>query len=470
MGRKKSFTVEDLDVLDLADEGKSIAKKEGLVYIAEGGVPGDNVDLLVTSKKKNFYLGKVTKYNSLSKKRVIPFCNHFGTCGGCKWQNLNYTNQCYYKEKNVENTLGRIGKIDTSGIKSIIPSDSQKHYRNKLEFTFTNSKWLTAEEIENSEKIDRRGVGFHLSGRYDRVLDVDTCYLQADISNKIRNELKNFMIKNDLTAYDQKLKQGFLRNVIIRTAESGQLMVIVQFGEDNKNNIKKTLAHLHQEIPSITSLQYVVNPKLNDSYQDLEIKLFSGKPYIEEKIDHVTFRIGSKSFFQTNTKQTVKLYNVIKEFAQVKEDEVVFDLYSGIGSIGLFLANQAKEVLGFEYISEAVEDAEVNAQINSIENARFFAGDIKDMILQEKLSSLISENCKPDVVITDPPRAGMHKNVINSLLDLKPSRIVYVSCNPATQARDIELLSPAYKVTQIQPVDMFPHTHHVENVVLLELI
>lgn len=466
MGRKKRKIIEfeHVTIEDVASEGKSVARIDDLVVFVKGAVPGDVVDLRVTKKRKSFMEAIPTKFHDYGEGRTEPFCKHFGLCGGCKWQMLDYQKQLFYKQKQVTDALQRIAKVPLPETLPIVPSAKTQYYRNKLEFTFTEKRWLTEEEIGSDGNLERRGVGFHIPGKFDKVLDLESCYLQNDLSNAIRDELKAYGQANNLPFFNLMEKTGFLRNVVIRSANTGDLMVILIVGDNDKTLIEGILNHLKAKFPEITSLNYIVNRKLNDSYSDLSFHHFAGNTYITETMEDLQFRVGPKSFYQTNSDQAYELYKVARDFAKLTGEEVVYDLYTGIGTIAQFVAKQAKEVIGIEYIDAAIEDAKENAKLNQLENTRFYAGDMRKVLDDD----FASKHPAPDVVITDPPRAGMHEDVINMLLKLDAPRIVYVSCNPATQARDIQLLSSNYKVVAIQPVDMFPHTHHVENVVLLE--
>ncbi|MEM9325622.1 MAG: 23S rRNA (uracil(1939)-C(5))-methyltransferase RlmD [Bacteroidota bacterium] len=461
----KGKNIEKLQITGISADGKSVGRKEGLVVFVRGGAPGDVVDVRITGKRKKFLEGVVVKMHQSSPDRVKPFCEHFGVCGGCKWQHINYDAQLRYKQNHVAENLKKLTDVPMPEVIPILGTEPTTYYRNKLEFTFSNRRWLTKEEIDSEEEFSRNALGFHIPKMFDKVLNIDHCHLQATPSNAIRLQLKAFAEREELPFYDLKSHQGFLRNLIIRTTSTGEVMVIVQFAEDDKKRILRTLTFLDDEFPEITSLNYVVNTKLNDTFYDLPVINYTGRTYIQEQMGNLTFRIGPKSFYQTNSKQAHELYNLALEFAGLQGDEVVYDLYTGTGTIANFVAADAKKVVGIESVPEAVEDAKINSSINQIDNTDFYAGDMKDLLT----SDFIESNGSPDVVITDPPRAGMHKNVIKVLNELKAPKIVYVSCNPATQARDIQDLSVNYEVTKIQPVDMFPHTHHVECVVLLEL-
>ena len=461
--RKPYPIYENVLLTDAGTEGQSIGKYNDLVVFATGGVPGDLVDIQIHKKKKNYAEGKVVAVKEPSTKRSTPFCSHFGVCGGCKWQHMDYQWQLYYKQKQVEDNLKRIGKLELPTISPIIGSEQTEFYRNKLEFTFSSKKWLTAEEMGNKEEITRNGLGFHIPKLFDKVLDIDQCYLQAEPSNSIREALRNFALDQHLTFYDIREHHGLLRNLIIRTTQTGQVMVIVCFGEKDEAGIQKVMQFLQQTFPRISSLMYIVNLKLNDSTSDQDVILFANHDHLLEEMEGLKFRVSPKSFYQTNSEQAYVLYKVAREFAGLTGNEVVYDLYTGTGTIANFIAKQAKKVVGIEYVADAIADAKVNSEINGIENTHFFAGDMKDVLTAE----FVAANGQPQVVITDPPRMGMHPSVVQRLLEMNPEKIVYVSCNPSTQARDLELLAGNYSIVKVQPVDMFPQTHHVENVVLL---
>ncbi|MFN4144583.1 MAG: 23S rRNA (uracil(1939)-C(5))-methyltransferase RlmD [Runella sp.] len=464
--KKNRQVVTNLLIEDFAAEGKCIAHHEGAVVFIEGdAAPGDIVDVeILHFKKKRFYEARVIDTHEFSSKRTLPFCDYFATCGGCKWQHIQYEEQLQFKWQQVYDHLHRIAKVSLPDLLPIVPSRQTTFYRNKLEFTFSNFRWFRAEEMTDNLILDRDALGFHIPKRFDRILDIEKCYLQPDPSNGIRNRLRDFAKKQGFRFYDQRLNSGFLRNLIIRTANTGQVMVIVQFAEANQAAIDLTMQFLSETFPEITSLQYIINTKGNDSYSDQEVVLFSGKPYLEERMEDLTFRVGPKSFYQTNSEQAYELYKIARDFAQLSGKELVYDLYTGTGTIANFVARQAQKVIGIEYIAEAIEDAKVNSQINNIVNTNFFAGDMRHLLTDE----FVAIYGTPEVVITDPPRAGMDEPVVRTLLRVAPQRIVYVSCNTATQARDIAWLDEKYSVHKVQPVDMFPHTHHVENVVLLE--
>ena len=463
MSKNKLF--ESVEIFDIGSRGQTIAKSdEGIVLMVKNGVPGDIVDIKTYRKKKNYYLGNIVNYHSYSKFRVDPKCEHFGLCGGCKLQNISYDYQTKLKEDKIKHSLNKI--FQNVNINPILKCKDQFNYRNKLEFSFTDNKWLTNDEIKKKNNdIDRRGIGFHKAGMWDKVVDIKKCHLQEEPSNKIRIALKEFAKKNNISFYNMRLKKGLLRTVTIRSSSLNQFMVLVQFFENNEKNISLVMNFLKDSFKEIYSLLYCINNKENDSIYDREIILYNGKNYIEEKIKDLIFKIYPKSFFQTNIKQTLKLYKIIHEFSDLKGNEVVYDLYSGLGTITQFIAKDAKKVIGIESIEEAVISAKNSAKENNITNVDFEAGDMKKLFSSE----FISRHGICDLIITDPPRDGMHKDVIKEIIKLKTPKIVYVSCNPSTQCRDLELLKDTYDITKVQPVDMFPHTDHVENIVLLEL-
>jgi 23S rRNA (uracil1939-C5)-methyltransferase len=467
LGRKrKNRILENIRITDIGSEGKSIAKVEGQVIFVTKALPGDLVDLKITRMKKSYMEGLPLRFHELSNMRVKPFCSHFDLCGGCKWQDLPYKEQLRYKQKQVVDNFERIAKVKIPEVREILPSPYDRYYRNKMEFTFSAVRWLRKEEMDTpTEKKETRGVGLHIPGRWDKIVDIQHCHLQKEPSNEIRNTIREFALQNDYTFFDLRKQEGFLRNLIIRTSTTEELMVVPVFFYDDEENRNKLLEHIYKKFPGITSLMYMINPKANDSIYDLEPVLYRGRDHIFEEMDGLKFKLGPKSFFQTNSHQAKQLYGLVKEYAGLKGNEVVYDLYTGTGTIANYVAGDAKSVVGVESVSEAVEDARVNAELNQIDNAAFVTGDMKDILN----GSFISTYGKPDVLITDPPRAGMHKNVIKNILEASPRRIVYVSCNPATQSRDINLLSEKYSVDFIQPVDMFPHTYHVENIALLNI-
>lgn len=464
MGRRSKPLLEQVRIEDIAAEGKAIGRVDNKVVFVPFAIPSDVVDIQVTNNRKNFMEGHVVKWHTYAPNRIEPFCSHFGLCGGCKWQNLHYAEQLRYKQKQVADQLKRIGKLTLPEVSPIIGSKNTTHYRNKLEFTFSESRWLTREEIEHLGEIEQHpALGYHIPGRFDKVFDVSTCYLQPEPSNSIRLAIRDYAIRHGIAFLNLYTKQGLLRNLIIRTATSGEVMVIVSVTRYN-NEVMGLLEYVRDNFPQVTSLMYVENSKQNETISDLEVQLFAGKDHIIEAMEDLKFRVGPKSFYQTNSEQALVLYRVATDFAQLTGNELVYDLYTGTGTIANFVARKAKRVIGIEYVPEAIDDARVNSALNGITNTVFFAGDIKN-VLSEKF---MNDEGKPDVVILDPPRAGIHPDVTKALISALPARIVYVSCNPATQARDIALMAEHYNVTRIQPVDMFPHTHHVENVVLLE--
>jgi 23S rRNA (uracil1939-C5)-methyltransferase len=464
---KKTLPVlQNLTVTAVAAEGKCLARHEEMVVFLDGdtAAPGDVVDVRLTRKKKNFAEGVPVAYHQYSDVRTEPFCGHFGVCGGCKWQHITYEAQLGYKHQQVIDSLTRIAKVALPPIRPILPSARTTYYRNKLEFTFSSNRWLTPAEMASREDLERSALGFHVPRRFDKIVDVEHCYLQPDPSNAIRLAARDYARTHKLPFYDPVTWDGFVRNLVVRTTLTGEVMVIVQVAYEKWEWLEGLLVHLRDRFPEITSLQFVVNNKGNDTFQDLEVKPFHGLPYITEKMEDLQFRVGPKSFYQPNAAQAYELYQVARSFAGLQGHETVYDLYTGTGTIANFVARQAQRVVGLEYVPMAIADARVNAQINGIANTQFFAGDIKDLLTDDFLDT----HGRPDVVITDPPRAGMDEAVTRMLLRAAPQRIVYVSCNPATQARDLAILDAQYAVKDVQPVDMFPHTYHVENVVLLE--
>ena len=464
--KRKKIVLENLLVSGYAAEGKALARVEGKVIFIEGAVPGDVVDVLITKNKKDWAEGKTTKIKEYSEERVQPFCVHFGICGGCKWQMLPYEKQLEYKEQEVRDVLKRIGKIDTS-VLPIIGSEKTIHYRNKIEFTFSNKKYLTPNEFEDLGKDDWPGgaLGFHVPKLYDKIIDIHECFLMDDMNNIIRNTLRDYAQKNNLSFYDVKEHKGFLRNVIIRNCTTGELMVNLFFGNEDKKQIEKIGNYILEKIPSITTLLYTINQKWNDSMEKLDPKIFSGKGFVVEKLGNFNFKISPKSFFQTNTKQAEVLYNVVKDFAGLTGVETVYDLYCGTGSIGIFLSDKAGKIIGVDVIEDAIKDAKENAAFNNLKTADFFCGDVIEICNY----NFFALHGNPDVVIVDPPRAGLHNKLVTKLLEISSPKIIYVSCNVATQARDLQMMSEKYIVEKIQPVDMFPHTHHIESVALLTL-
>ena len=465
MARNRHPRIEGLEITALAAEGNAMGKWNDIVVFVPMAVPGDIVNVQVRTKRKRYMEGYVTEYVKRSPLRVEPFCSHFGVCGGCKWQSIPYSEQLAFKQQQVADQLTRIGHVEIPPISPILGSARTDHYRNKLEFTFAPKRWKTYEEVARGEEIgDRPALGFHIPGMFDKVLDIDYCHLQAEPSNAIRNELRRYCTEHEgYEFYDIRQHTGLMRNVVIRTASTGEVMVIVVFAEDKPELIAPLMEHLKATFPEITSLVYMINDKLNDSLGDREPILYAGRDHIFEQMEGLRFKIGPKSFYQTNSEQAYELYKVARSFADLTGSEVVYDLYTGTGTIANFVASKAKSVVGVEYVEEAIEDAKVNSALNGIGNTTFYAGDMKDVMND----AFVEANGRPDVVILDPPRAGVHEDVIATILRAAPERIVYVSCNPATQARDLALMDAQYKVVAVQPVDMFPHTHHVENVVKL---
>lgn len=461
--QEKKF-ISDIAVIDIAEEGKGVGKTDELVLFIDKAIPGDVVDVELIKKKKNFAEAKVAALKKASEYRIDPFCEHFGVCGGCKWQHMDYNGQLKFKQQTVDNVLARIGKVDTSIMEPILGSGETEYYRNKLEYTFSNKRWLTSIDDAN-EGLEMNALGFHVPGRFDKILDIDHCYLQQDPSNAIRNHIRAFAIKHQISFYDLREHTGTLRNLIIRTASTGELMVIVVFAYPEEGQVDLLMNDINSSFPDIDSLLYIINQKKNDTIFDQDIHIFKGRDFIYEEMEGLKYKIGPKSFYQTNSLQAYELYKITREFAGLTGDELVYDLYTGAGTIANFVAKTAREVIGVEYVPTAIEDAKINSAINQIGNTKFYAGDMKDVLTAD----FIAEHGKPDVVITDPPRAGMHGDVVQRLLEMEADKIVYVSCNAATQARDLALLNEKYTVDRIKPVDMFPHTQHVENVVLLKL-
>ncbi len=465
----KNKFFEDITIIDIAEEGKGVGKADDFVLFVDKAVPGDIADIEVYRSKKNFGEGKIVELKQPSEYRTQPFCEHFGTCGGCKWQHMTYEAQLKFKQKSVTDALSRIAKIDVEGMSAILPSPSDKYYRNKLEYTFSNKRWLNDGENRTDEALNMNALGFHIPGRFDKILDVHHCWLQAEPSNSLRNSIREFVLQHGYTFYDLKAHSGALRNLIVRTSSTGEVMVIVVFAYASQEEIDKLMGFIEGEFPEITSLLYIVNHKKNDTIFDQEVIAWKGPEFIYEEMpaSHKTvrFRIGPKSFYQTNSIQALHLYEVARDFAGFKGDELVYDLYTGAGTIANFIADDVREVVGVEYVPTAIEDAKINSELNNTTNTKFFAGDMKDVLN----AGFVAEHGKPDVIITDPPRAGMHPDVVERLMEIESPKIVYVSCNAATQARDLLTLKEKYNVVKIQPVDMFPHTQHVENVVLLVL-
>lgn len=464
MSKKKAQIVENLLITDIAAEGVAIGRHDNYVIFVAGVIPGDVVNVMLTRKRKNYSESKLLEIVEPSPDRVEPFCRYFGKCGGCKWQMLPYEKQLYYKQKQVSDQLARIGRVADVPINNILGADNTIQYRNKLEYTFCDRRWFDSSDANvDKESRDAEGLGFHVQGMFDRVIDIDKCWLQREPSNEVRNELRNFTRRDGYDYYNCRSHEGMMRNLMVRTSTVGETMVVVVFAKHEMHLIEDVMTHIDEKFPDLTSLQYVVNEKFNDTIYDLEVVCWKGRDFIYEELDGLKFKINAKSFFQTNTEQTLKLYRKAVEYAEVGSDDVVYDLYTGTGTIANFVARHCRKVVGIESVPEAIVDARINSETNGITNTSFFVGDMKD-VLTEKF---IAENGRPDIVILDPPRAGVHENVINVIKKVAPRKIVYVSCNPATQARDISLLSDMYKVTAIQPVDMFPHTHHVENIVKL---
>lgn len=456
----------NLSIIDIAEEGKGVAKADELVVFVDKAVPGDVVDVKVIKKKKNFAEGVIETLHTASEWRTDPFCQHFGTCGGCKWQHMQYDAQLHFKQKNVEAALQRLAKIDVSSIEPILGSAENKYYRNKLEYTFSNKRWLNSEDMDGREDLEMNALGFHVPLRFDKILDIQHCYLQAEPSNSLRNQVRGYALRTGLSFYDLRNHEGNLRNLIIRTSSTGEIMVVVVFAFVSPEEVAGLMAYLQENFPEITSLLYIINQKKNDTIFDQDVITYAGRDYIFEEMDGLKFKIGAKSFYQTNSLQAHELYKITRDFAGFDGHELVYDLYTGAGTIANFVAGSVKKVIGIEYVPTAIEDAKFNSELNQINNTLFYAGDMKDILTRE----FIAGHGKPDVVITDPPRAGMHADVVARLLEMEAAKIVYVSCNAATQARDLALLKEKYEVTRIRPVDMFPHTQHVENVVLLTLI
>lgn len=466
--KKKSLPVlENITITDYAAEGKALARVNELVVFVPFAVPGDVVDLQVRRKKHSYCEAEIIRFIKYSERRVKPFCQHFGICGGCKWQNIPYDEQLRMKQKQVYDQLTRIGKVNLPEFNQILGSVKTQGYRNKLEFGCSNRRWLTQDEIASGSDFKQmNAVGFHITGAFDKILPIEKCWLMDDLQNKIRNAIRDYAYEHDMVFYDIRKQCGLLRDIMVRNSDTGEWMVLIQFHyEKDEDEViaKNLLQHIADSFPEITSLLYVNNQKGNDTFNDLNIEVFKGNDYIYETMDGLTFKVGAKSFYQTNTKQAYHLYSVVRDFANLTGNELVYDLYTGTGTIANFVSRYAKRVIGIEYVPEAIEDAKINSEINNISNTLFFAGDMKNILTE----SFISENGTPDIIITDPPRAGMHPDVVQTIIKTAPKRIVYVSCNPATQARDLSLLDDLYEVVAVQPVDMFPHTPHVENVVLL---
>ncbi|MDR2584784.1 MAG: 23S rRNA (uracil(1939)-C(5))-methyltransferase RlmD [Prevotellaceae bacterium] len=465
MGRRDRIILENVLITGVAAEGKALASIDGKILFVPHAIPGDVADIQVTHRKKAYMEGYILNLRTQSPDRIPPFCPHYGYCGGCKWQPLPYPLQLKYKQQQVYEQLTRIGKCQLPSIKPIIASEKRQYYRNKLEFTFSDRSWLTNEEIAiQGDTHFQKALGFHVSGSFDKVLDITHCYLQPDPSNAIRLAIKNFAEENDYTFFNLREQTGFLRTLMIRTASTGEIMVVIAFAFEDQKKREALLDNLIDRFPAITSLMYVINEKRNDSFEGLKVLPYHGTPFIIEQMESLLFTIGPKSFFQTNSDQAHRLYSIVRDFASLTGNELVYDLYTGTGTIALFLSRYAKEVIGIEYVEEAVADARENAKANQINNCHFYAGDMKEVLNRD----FLDRHGTPDVMILDPPRMGIHPQVISVIIESSPSKIIYVSCNPATQARDINLLSTRYTIQSIQPIDMFPHTHHVENVVLLQ--
>lgn len=470
MSRKKKPLplLEKIEITDIAAEGKALARVDGIVVFVPYAVPGDIVDLQVRRKKHSYAEAEIAHVHKYSELRQQPFCKHFGVCGGCKWQCLPYAEQLRFKQQQVVDALTRIGKVQLPEVSPILGSKEESHYRNKLEFGFSNKRWLTTEEVQSGATFDvMDAVGFHIPGAFDKILDIDECQLMDDVNNRLRNGIRRFALDNHLAFYDIRGGHGLLRGMMIRTSATGEVMLLIQFcirTAEEQAQAERVLQYVHENHPDVSSLLWVNNTKCNDTFSDLEVHTYFGTDFIYETMEGLRFKVGPKSFYQTNTNQAYELYKVARTFAGLTGEELVYDLYTGTGTIANFVARQARKVVGIEYVPEAIEDAKENSRLNGIENTLFYAGDMKDILTDD----FVERHGRPDVIITDPPRAGMHTDVVGVILRAAPRRIVYVSCNPATQARDLALLDADYAVCRVQPVDMFPQTHHVENVVLLE--
>ena len=463
--RKIYPLIEGLEITKLAAEGKAMGKYNDMVVFVPSAVPGDVVDVQIRSKRKSYMEGTIVNLVTPSPIRCEPFCEHFGVCGGCKWQNIPYNEQLKLKQEQVFDQLSRIAKVELPEIAAILGSEKTTFYRNKLEYTFADKRWLTYEEVSSGVELNNASaLGFHIPKMFDKVLNIDKCWLQDDPSNQIRLSIADYCRENEYDFYNAREHTGFMRNLIIRTSTTGDVMVIVVFAYEDDERRENLLNHVATKFPQITSLLYIVNKKLNDSNGDQDVILYKGEDHIFEEMEGLKFKIGGKSFYQTNSEQAYNLYKITRDFAGLTGSEVVYDLYTGTGTIANFIAKQSSKVIGVEYVPEAIEDAKINSEINGIDNTVFYAGDMKDILND----SFINENGQPDIIILDPPRAGIHEDVAQTIIRAQPNKIVYVSCNPATQARDIAIFDSLYKVTKVQPVDMFPHTHHVENVILLE--
>lgn len=464
--KKERIILNNIEIETVAAEGNAIARVDGKVLFVPQCVPGDVVDVQINRKRKGYMEGTVLKLVQPSPIRLEPFCEHYGVCGGCKWQPLPYEKQLEFKQQQVIDQLTRIGHLELPEIMPILGSEKTRYYRNKLEFTFSNRRWiLSGEDAESLSPVEKLGLGFHVSGFFDKVLDIKQCHLQREPANAIRLFIKEYAIKNGLSFFDLREQTGFLRNMIVRTTSTGEVMLIVVFAHEDVETRKALLDAVKENFTEVTSIYYIINGKRNDSISDLDAIYYSGEDCVYEQMEDIKFRISPKSFYQTNSEQAYRLYSVVREFAELQGDEIVYDLYTGTGTIGLFLSGKAKKVVGIEYVKEAIDDAKINAQNNGITNSFFYAGDMKDMLTGQ----FIEENGHPDLVVLDPPRAGIHPDVATVLLEAAPKRMVYVSCNPASQARDLAILCEKYEITKVRPVDMFPHTHHVENVVALKL-
>ena len=462
--RKELPLLEHIEIADVAAEGNALARVDGLVVFVPFGAPGDIADIKLLKKRKSYADGRIERLITPGAIRVAPRCDHFTVCGGCRWQHLPYDFQLSCKQRQVEDAIQRIAKVEAPAVNPILGSEEIWAYRNKMEYTFSNKKWLTREQLASDEQFtDRDGAGFHIPGAFDKVLDIDTCHLQDDLGNRLRNFIRDYGREHGYTFYDLRGQQGLLRSLMVRIASTDEVMALMQFGEDDTERIAALLDAVAERFPEITSLLYVVNTKVNDTIGDQEVITWRGRDYIEEEMEGLRFRIGPKSFYQTNSRQAYRLYSVTRDFADLTGSELVYDLYTGTGTIANFVARRASKVIGIEYVPEAIEDAKINSAVNGIDNTDFYAGDMKDVLTDE----FIAIHGRPDVMIVDPPRAGMHQDVVDVILNAAPERIVYVSCNPATQARDLALLDVKYSIEAIQPVDMFPHTAHVENVVKL---
>lgn len=470
MSRKKKPLpiLEGVTITDVAAEGKSLTRVNDMVVFVPFAVPGDVVDLQVRKKKHHYCEAEVVRFIKYSERRAEPVCQHFGICGGCKWQNLPYEDQLKAKQKQVHDQLTRIGKVDLPDFRPILGSEKIYEYRNKLEFSCSNKRWLTKEEVNSGVQLDHKNaIGFHITGAFDKIYPIEKCWLMDDLCNQIRNEIRDYALNNGISFFDVREQTGLLRDIMIRNSSTGEWMVLVQFKFQEQGDEQRAhdlLQHIGDRFPQITSLLYVNNQKCNDTFSDQTVEVFKGKDHITEMMDKLQFKVAAKSFYQTNTQQAFHLYEVARQLAQLTGKELVYDLYTGTGTIANFVARHAQQVIGIEYVEDAIADAKANSKCNGIENTLFYAGDMKDILTDE----FVEQHGKPDVIITDPPRAGMHPDVIQTILRAAPKRIVYVSCNPATQARDLEVLNEQYRVEAVQPVDMFPHTPHVENVVLLE--